>query len=92
MVAKVQVADPWRSTTRNFNSSGKQFSERKNMNIYWPGTKIVKSQNNAFTSWMTKSDSLMANDDSLRKSQSATRGRTMNDPLPAHLRIYKEKK
>jgi hypothetical protein len=23
------------------------------MNIYWPGTKIPKSQGNAFTSWMT---------------------------------------
>lgn len=62
------------------------------MQTYWPGTKIVKSQNNAFTSWMTKTDSLMAHDDSLRKSQSATKGRKVNDPLPAHLQIYKVKK
>jgi hypothetical protein len=36
--------------------------------------------------------SIMAKDDSLRRSQSATRGRTMYDPIPAHMQIYKEKK
>lgn len=36
--------------------------------------------------------SIMANDQSLRRSQSATKGRAMNDPLPAHMQIYKEKK
>lgn len=36
--------------------------------------------------------SIMAKDETLRRSQSATKGRTMYDPLPAHLRIYKEKK
>jgi hypothetical protein len=52
----------------------------------------VKSNDNAFTSWKMKTESVMANDDSLRKSQSATRGRKVNDPLPAHLQIYKVKK
>jgi hypothetical protein len=36
--------------------------------------------------------SIMAKDDSLRRSQSATKGRTIYDPLPAHMQIYKEKK
>lgn len=62
------------------------------MKKYWPGTKILKSDSNAFTSWMTKTDSLMAKDESLRRSQSATRGRSIYDPLPAGLQIYKVKK
>jgi hypothetical protein len=36
--------------------------------------------------------SIMAKDDSLRRSQLATKGRTIYDPLPAHMQIYKEKK
>ena len=36
--------------------------------------------------------SIMAKDESLRRSQSATKGRTMYDPLPAHMQIFKEKK
>lgn len=36
--------------------------------------------------------SIMAKDETLRRSQSATKGRTMYDPLPAHMQIYKEKK
>lgn len=36
--------------------------------------------------------SIMAKDETLRRSQSATKGRTMYDPLPAHMQIYKDKK
>jgi hypothetical protein len=36
--------------------------------------------------------SIMAKDETLRRSQSATKGRTMYDPIPAHMQIYKEKK
>lgn len=36
--------------------------------------------------------SIMAKDETLRRSQSATKGRTMYDPLPAHMQIFKEKK
>jgi hypothetical protein len=36
--------------------------------------------------------SVMAKDDSLRRSQSATKGRSIYDPVPAHMQIYKEKK
>jgi len=61
------------------------------METYWPGTKIVKSQNNAFTSWKTAKGSLMANDDFIRKSMAATNGRVAKGEIPVHLRIYKEK-
>lgn len=36
--------------------------------------------------------SIMAKDDSLRRSQSATKGRSMYDPIPAHMQIFKEKR
>jgi hypothetical protein len=36
--------------------------------------------------------SIMAKDETLRRSQSATKGRSMYDPIPAHMQIYKEKK
>lgn len=36
--------------------------------------------------------SIMAKDTTLRRSQSATKGRTMYDPIPAHMQIFKEKK
>ncbi len=36
--------------------------------------------------------SIMAKDETLRRSQSATKGRKMYDPIPAHMHIYKEKK
>lgn len=36
--------------------------------------------------------SIMAKDDSLRRSQSATKGRSIYDPLPAHMQIFKEKR
>lgn len=61
------------------------------MEIHWPGTKIVKSQNNAFTSWKTPRESVMANDDSLRKSKAATNGRVVRSEIPNHLKLYKEK-
>ena len=41
--------------------------------------------------WKDK-PSIMAKDDTLRRSQSATKGRSMYDPIPAHMQIYKEKK
>ena len=62
------------------------------MEIYWPGTKIVKSQDNVFTSWKTPRESVMARDDSHRKSRSATKGRSSTGEVPSYLRIYKEKK
>ena len=36
--------------------------------------------------------SIMAKDETLRRSKSATKGRSMYDPIPAHMQIYKEKK
>jgi hypothetical protein len=36
--------------------------------------------------------SIMAKDETLRRSQSATKGRSIYDPIPAHMQIYKEKK
>lgn len=51
----------------------------------------VISKTSSVWDWRGK-PSIMANDQSLRRSQSATKGRAMNDPLPAHMQIYKEKK
>lgn len=62
------------------------------MEIHWPGTKIVKSQDNAFTAWKIPRESVMAKDSSHRKSLSATKGRTSTGEVPSYLRIYKEKK
>lgn len=36
--------------------------------------------------------SIMAKDETLRRSQAATKGRTMYDPIPAHMQIFKEKR
>ena len=36
--------------------------------------------------------SIMAKDETLRRSQAATKGRTMHSPLPAHMQIFKEKR
>ena len=36
--------------------------------------------------------SIMAKDETLRRSQAATKGRTMYSPLPAHMQIFKEKR
>lgn len=41
--------------------------------------------------WKDK-PSIMAKDETLRRSQSATKGRSMYDPIPAHMQIFKEKK
>lgn len=91
MAGKVQVADPWRSMTRSFNNSGTQFLERKNMELYWPGTKIVKSNGNAFTSWKVGKESMMANDLSHKKAASARAGRKLTEKLPVTLHITKKK-
>ena len=61
------------------------------METHWPGTKIVKSQNNAFSNWKIPKESVMANDDSLRKSKAATNGRVAKGEIPSHLKIYKDK-
>lgn len=36
--------------------------------------------------------SVMAKDETLRRSQSATKGRSIYDPIPAHMQIYKDRK
>jgi hypothetical protein len=36
--------------------------------------------------------SIMAKDETLRRSQAATKGRAMHGDLPAYMRIFKEKK
>jgi hypothetical protein len=36
--------------------------------------------------------SIMAKDETLRRSQSATKSRAIYDPIPAHMQIFKEKK
>ena len=41
-------------------------------NIYWPGTKIVKSQGNAFTSWKTGT-SRITNSREWKQSAASTR-------------------
>jgi len=62
------------------------------MEIYWPGTKIVKSQDNAFTAWKIPRDSVMKGDSTHQRSKAATKGRLATGEIPSHLRIYKEKK
>jgi hypothetical protein len=42
------------------------------MNIYWPGTNIVKSQGNAFTSWK-EAPSLIMRDKEWKLSEAARR-------------------
>ncbi len=51
----------------------------------------VIQQTSSVWDWKGK-PSIMAKDDTLRRSQSATKGRYMYDPIPAHMQIYKEKK
>ena len=53
--------------------------------------KEVIKKTSSVWDWKGK-PSIMAKDDSLRRSQLATKGRTMYDPLPAHMQIYKDKK
>ena len=53
--------------------------------------KQVVEKTKSVWDWKGK-PSVMANDKSHERSASATKGRTLNDPLPAHLQIYKDKK
>lgn len=62
------------------------------METHWPGTKIVKSTNNAFTKWKEGLPSVMAKDTTHIRSANGTRSRKKNDPLPANMQIYKDKK
>lgn len=61
------------------------------MIAYWPGTNIVKSQNNVFTDWK-RGDSILSGDTTHIRSRNGTKSRRTNDPLPINMRIYKEKK
>jgi hypothetical protein len=53
--------------------------------------KQVINKTSSVWDWKGK-PSIMAKDESLRRSQSATKGRSIYDPIPAHMQIYKEKK
>ncbi len=55
------------------------------MNIYWPGTKIVKSQGNAFTSWK-EAPSLVTRDKEWRTAEAAKRqmGLQTNRPFTVY--------
>ena len=46
--------------------------------IYWPGTKIPKSQGNAFTSWKTKGNSVFTEKNSVAK-QIKTNGMAVDE-------------
>ena len=52
--------------------------------------KEVVNKTSSVWDWKGK-PSIMAKDETLRRSQSATKGRSMYDPIPAHMQIYKEK-
>ena len=43
------------------------------MSIYWPGTKIVKSQGNAFTLWKTGEPSRITSSKEWKMSQASTK-------------------
>lgn len=55
------------------------------MNIYWPGTNIVKSQGNAFTSWKS-APSLVTRDREWRVAEAAKRqmGLQTNRPFTVY--------
>jgi hypothetical protein len=53
--------------------------------------KEVITKTSSVWDWKGK-PSIMAKDETLRRSQSATKGRSMYDPIPAHMQIYKGKK
>jgi hypothetical protein len=55
-----------------------------------PAREVINKTSSVWD-WKGK-PSIMAKDETLRRSQSATKGRTMYDPIPAHMQIYKEKK
>ena len=53
--------------------------------------KEVINKTSSVWDWKGK-PSIMAKDETLRRSQSATKSRSTYDPIPAHMQIYKEKK
>jgi hypothetical protein len=53
--------------------------------------KEVVNKTSSVWDWKGK-PGIMAKDETLRRSQSATKGRSIYDPIPAHMQIYKEKK
>lgn len=53
--------------------------------------KEVIKKTSSVWDWRGK-PSIMAKDETLRRSQSATKGRAMHDSIPEHMQIYKEKK
>ena len=53
--------------------------------------KEVPKKTSSVWDWKDR-PSIMAKDETLRRSQSATKGRSMYDPIPAHMQIYKDKK
>ena len=53
--------------------------------------KEVINKTSSVWDWKGK-PSIMAKDETLRRSQSATKGRSIYDPIPAHMQIDKEKK
>jgi hypothetical protein len=53
--------------------------------------KEVVNKTSSVWDWKGK-PSIMAKDETLRRSQSATKGRSIYDPIPAHMQIYKDKK
>jgi len=53
--------------------------------------KAVVEKTKSVWDWKGK-PSVMADDRTHERSKNATKGRTLNDPLPAHLQIYKVKK
>jgi len=62
------------------------------MTTYWPGTNIVKSENNAFTLWKKKGESVMTNDRTHIRSANGTKSRKTNDPFPINMQIFKVNK
>lgn len=51
------------------------------MNIYWPGTNIVKSQNNAFTNWK-QTPSLVTRDKEWKQAEAAKRQMVLQTNRP----------
>ncbi len=49
------------------------------MNIYWPGTKIVKSQGNVFTSWKETPSLVMTSKDWKASESSKRQMKTQNN-------------
>jgi hypothetical protein len=53
--------------------------------------KEVINKTSSVWDWKGK-PSIMAKDETYRRSQSATKGRSMHDSIPAHMQIFKGKK